>query len=63
MGNAPLLAYFVARRNAEALDRAGSKPGIVIRALVAVASLASLAMMLVFAFGAAIFFAGMMGWY
>jgi hypothetical protein len=63
MGNAPLLAYFIARRNAEELDRAGSKPGIIIQTVVAVASLASLAMASVFAFGAAIFFAGMMGWY
>ena len=61
MGNAPLLAYLVARRNAERLDRAGVRPNLLIRVVVGVACLSACVMGLVAAFGAAIFMAGMLG--
>ena len=63
MSNARLLAYLIARRNAEEMGRRGVRPNIVIRVLVGLACLASCVMGLAFAFGAVIFMAGFLGLY
>ncbi|MGI4794123.1 MAG: hypothetical protein ACRYHQ_10150 [Janthinobacterium lividum] len=46
MNSRPLLAYYIARRNAAEMDRRGVPPNLLIRVVVGIATLASAVMML-----------------
>lgn len=61
MGNQPLLAYFIARRNAADLDRRGIPPNLLIRLIVGIATVSGFGLMLMAGFVVLLGVAGAFG--
>jgi hypothetical protein len=61
MNSRPLLAYYIARRNAAEMDRRGIPPNLLIRVVVGIATLAGSGLILVVGFVALAFVASVLG--